>query len=334
MAPYYQHSPSFFCAPKLSHCLRLSALPSFLISSEFLVPLTVFSPYYTVKKAATLRRLLHTEKACSYWDSYYSWYVKNQYTHTYICTFRMHLGMLVYTCIILICYESSSYMHLYLLTHLVPVFIPHSRHLTGNLSRGRSPDVLAPPCVFQVLWVCQSWYAPQFPPVPFEASGLRWILCCWGILSFEDLVGFSLFYVRTASQGSAIHQSSGQIVTSPKPERNREGIFLTNSDYLWWGLCFLGLFLHNLDGSISTGVLDPAEVSCGIAMDLSSSQTSLAMCKIFGWRGTGPVAALKCKQLLVLASSERPLKVSKTTKCFERTDGGGGGENAWQVQEA
>lgn len=62
-------------------------------------------------------------------------------------------------------------MHLYLLTHLVPVLIPHSQHLPGNLSGGRSPDVLAPPCVFQVPSVCQSWYAPQFPPVPLKHLG-------------------------------------------------------------------------------------------------------------------------------------------------------------------
>ncbi len=169
-------------------------------------------------------------------------------------------------------------MHLYLLTHLVSVFIPHSRHLTGNLSRGRSPDVLAPPCVFQVPLVYQSWYAPQFAAVSFGAS-------------------FSKLRVPN-SPGSPI-------VTSPPN---------TNSDYLRWGLCFLGLGKHNLDGSISTGVFKPR-----------------AVFKTFGWRGTGPVAALKCKQLLVLASSESPLRVSKTTKFFERTEGEG---NAWRVHEA
>lgn len=143
MAPYYQHSPSFFCAPKLSHCLRSSALT--LLPNQ----LRVSSASYCVFSILYCKESCNIEKAPSDWEGSFR---LRQIVHTEIliildisrinilirtsAPFVCNLGMIVYTCIKLLCYESSSCMHLYC-TSLHNLF-QFSSHI-ADISQGICP---------------------------------------------------------------------------------------------------------------------------------------------------------------------------------------------------
>ena len=75
MAPYYQRSPSFFCAPNLSHCLRSS--------STTLLPnqLRVSSASYCVFSILYCKESCNTEKAPSHWEGLFT---LRQIVHTEI----------------------------------------------------------------------------------------------------------------------------------------------------------------------------------------------------------------------------------------------------------